>query len=211
MDLYDITRTLHEGIVVWPGDPHLQYRWVSRIAEGARCNISSVYMGVHTGTHIDAPLHLSDFGSDISGVPIHPMMGPVRVLSISNPERIGASDLEALDWFGVERVLFKTRAEGPMECVFDKNYTYLDESASEFLVKLRILLVGTDAPSVDAFDSVDYRSHQILLRGGTVILENAELSEVPDGDYELICLPLKFAGLDGSPVRAVLRKPPKSL
>jgi arylformamidase len=111
-----------------------------------------------------------------------------------------------LDWQNVERVLFKTRSSSRPENTFDGSFVFLDESAAEFLTQKGILLVGTDAPSVDALDSSDLRSHRILLGHGVAILEGARLGNVPPGDYELICIPLKLAGLDGSPVRAILRK-----
>jgi len=204
VEIYDISQTLREGIAVWPGDPEFRHRWITRMQDGESSNVSAVEMGVHTGTHVDAPLHLDDSGGNIAGTPIHHFLGPTRVFSISSRESIGEADLESLDWKGVERVLFKTRLAGLPNQPFEKSYVYLEESAAEFLIKQGILLVGIDAPSVDAFESKNLPSHRILLRHGIVILEGAMLDSVPDGDYELVCLPLKLAGLDGSPVRAVL-------
>jgi arylformamidase len=202
--IYDISRTLQDGIPVWPGDPEFQSSWATLRRDGAFCNVSAFSMGTHTGTHIDAPLHLHDAGDDVANIKFRNLVGPARVFSISSGKCIRSMDLERLDWNGVERVLFKTRSGSPPEKLFESNYAYLDESASEFLVKRGILLVGTDAPSVDSYESSNLPSHQILLNNGTVILEEAELTAVPPGDYELICLPLKLAGLDGSPVRAIL-------
>jgi arylformamidase len=208
MEIYDISGTLQQGIPVWPGDPELRVQWTTRIRDGGSCNIAAVNMGLHTGTHLDAPLHLDDFGSDAAGIPIRSCIGPARVCAVPAKKCIHAADLRALNWRGVERVLFKTRPECLPKAHMDPNYAYLADDASEFLAGLGILLVGTDAPSVDAFDSVSLTSHRILLGRGIAILEEARLEEVLPGDYELICLPLKFAGVDGSPVRAVLLKAP---
>ena len=206
MEIYDISQTLCRGIAVWPGDPEFQHRWILRIRNGDFSNVSAVDIGLHTGTHVDAPFHLDDSGNDIASVPLYHFMGSARVLSINAEKCIRAADLSVLDWKKVERVLFKTRSSMPPERRFDQNFVYLDEDASGFLAEKGILLVGTDAPSVDAFDSVSLPSHRVLLRHGIVILEGAQLESVPPGDYELFCFPLKLAGLDGSPVRAILRK-----
>jgi arylformamidase len=206
MQIYDISQTLSGGIAVWPGDPEFRHRRAMRIADGASSNVSAVDMCVHTGTHIDVPLHLDDAGHDAAAAPLGRFIGPARVFEIPSQKSIRASDLSGLDWAGVERVLFKTRSSSVPEQHMDRNYVCLEEDAAGFLVGKRILLVGTDALSVDAYSSTDLPSHRILLQHGIVILEGARLDHVPPGDYELVCLPLKLAGSDGSPVRAILRK-----
>ena len=206
MQIYDISQTLSGGVAVWPGDPEFRHRRTARIANGASSNVSAVDMCVHTGTHVDAPLHLDDSGCDIADAPLSRCIGPVRIFEIPSRKSIRASDLSGLDWTGVERVLFKTCGSRAPEQPLDGNYACLEEDAAGFLVEKGILLAGTDAPSVDPFSSTDLPSHRILLQHGIVILEGARLEHVPPGDYELVCLPLKLAGSDGSPVRAILRK-----
>ena len=206
MEIYDISRTLCRGIAVWPGDPEFRHRWAMRIREGASSNVSAVDLCVHTGTHVDAPLHLDDSGYDIANAPLDRFIGSARVVAIPAEKSIRASDLSALDWTEVERVLFKTRSSDLPENLFDENYIFLEEDAAAFLAQKGMLLIGTDAPSVDGYANADLPSHRTLLRHGIVIMEGARLRHVPPGDYELICLPLKLAGLDGSPVRAILRK-----
>jgi arylformamidase len=205
MEIFDISQVLREGMAVWPGDPEYRTRRIAAIRDGGSSNVSAVDMGVHTGTHIDAPRHLNDSGIDAAGVPVDRCIGPVRVFSVSVRECIRASDLSALNWRGVNRALFKTRPDIPLDG-FDGRFIYFREDAAELLIQKKVVLVGMDAPSVDAFDSVRLPSHRTLLDHGTVILEGIQLGKVPPGDYELICLPLKLAGLDGSPVRAVLRR-----
>jgi arylformamidase len=204
IEIYDISQTLRKGIAVWPGDQRFHYRWTMRMQDGDSCNVSAATMSTHTGTHIDAPFHVGDSGNDIANVSLRHYMGPARVVSTPVENCLGAKDLEGQDWRGVERVLFKTRASNLPEDRFDRNYVYVAEDAAEFLTRVGILLVGTDAPSIDSFGSKELSSHKILLERGIAILEGVRLESVRPGDYELICLPLKFAGLDGSPVRAVL-------
>ncbi len=191
-------------MAVWPGDPEFRYRPIMQLRNGGESNTSAIDMGVHTGTHVDAPFHLDSSAQDIASLPVRHFMGPARVLSISTTKCIRAADLAEFDWRGVQRVLFKTCTGNLPERPFDRRFVYIEEDAAEFIAELGILLVGTDAPSVDAFESKDLPSHRRLLHQGIVILEGARLENVPPGDYELICLPLKLAGLDGSPVRAVL-------
>jgi arylformamidase len=206
VEIFDISQTMREGMAVWPGDQKYRLHWTMRIQDGDPCNVSALTMSTHTGTHLDAPYHFDDAGADIGGVALSHYLGPVRVVAPDVDGSIGAAELELLDWHRVERVLFKTRASTLPEGQFDRNYVYLREDGAEFLGKRGLLLVGTDAPSIDAFESKNLASHKVLLKHGVAILEGARLGRVPPGDYELVCLPLKLGGLDGSPVRAILRK-----
>jgi len=206
VEVHDISQTLREGIAAWPGDPEFRVRWIQRTQDGKDSNVSAIDLSTHTGTHVDAPLHLADSAIDIAHIPVQRFIGPARVFSIPGAECIRAADLSILDWRGVERALFKTRGSRFSDTVFDRTFAYFDSDAAEFLAKQRILLVGTDAPSVDAFGSTSLPSHRVLLAHEIVILEGARLDDVQPGDYELVCLPLKLAGLDGSPVRAILWK-----
>jgi len=204
VEIFDISQTLEEGIAVWPGDPEFRRNPVLRIDEGESSNVSAIHFGTHTGTHIDAPLHVDSTGQDAAGISLHRCIGPARVLSIPAEKCIRAADLVSLAWRGVERVLFRTKTGGLPESSFGRYFVYLDEDAAEFIAEHGILLVGTDAPSVDSFDSIELHSHKALLRNGIVVVENLRLGNVPPGDYSLVCLPLKIAGADGSPARAIL-------
>jgi arylformamidase len=206
LEIFDISRTICEGMAVWPGDPEFECSWPLLKRRGDSCNVSSLRMGTHTGTHVDAPFHVDDSGIDAASLPFRKLIGPARVYSISGVECIQVSHLKQLDWRGVQRVLFKTRSDSNHHDSFEPNYVYLEKEASEFLANCGMLLVGIDAPSVDAIESEDLPSHKILLDHGIIILEEAQLSAVVPGDYELICLPLKLAGCDGAPVRAILIK-----
>lgn len=203
--IYDISQTLRPGIAVWPGDQKFLRRWTMEMRKGCSCNVSSVTMSVHTGAHVDAPYHFDDSGPGVAQVGLEPYLGRARVVAVEARKSITAADLEPIDWRGVERVLFKTPASAWPEDLFRKDYTSLAEDGAGFLGQLGLRLVGTDAPSIDAFESKDLCSHRALLRHGVAVLEGIRLAGVPPGDYELICLPLKLEGLDGSPVRAILR------
>ncbi len=206
MEIYDISRTIRKGMPVWPGDQRFLHRPTMRISAGDPCNVNAVTMSIHTGTHVDAPYHFDDSGSDIVGVPLRNCIGPARVIELPVEPAISSADLSPLEWLGVERVLVKTRAGESAADGFERDFVYFSAEAAEFLGSLNVLLIGTDAPSVDAFVSKTMPVHRILLKHNVTILEDICLAGVPPGDYELICLPLKFAGLDGSPVRAILRR-----
>jgi arylformamidase len=205
VEYYDITRTIQDGMAVWPGDPEVRLYQVSRIKDGRSSNVSAIHMGTHTGTHLDAPYHLDDTGGDIAGMSMNILIGPARVFSIDVNERITVEDLVTLDWRDIQRVLFKTRSTAYSGDAFDSGFVYLEADAAAFIADRGILLVGTDAPSVDPLNSLALPSHRALLDRDIAILEGVRLEKVPPGDYELICLPLKLAGVDGSPVRAILR------
>jgi arylformamidase len=204
MEIFDISQTLVEGIAVWPGDPEFIRRSVQKIAEGALSNVSEIRLGTHTGTHLDAPFHLDDSGKDVTGIGLRSLVGPARVVRFSGERSIQAVDLYPLDWRGVERILFHTRSGSKPENVFDPDFIYFSKDAAEFLAGKGILLVGTDAPSVDALNSPDLPAHKTLFGAGITILESARLDDLSPGDYNLVCLPLKLAGADGSPARAIL-------
>ena len=210
MEIYDITQTLREGIAVWPGDEVYSLRWNMRLHDGDSCNVSSLRMSTHTGTHLDAPFHFDDSGADIATVDLSSCLGPARVVEMGVATCIRAEDLSALDWSGVERVLFRTSAGDLPEGTWHGGFVHLTEEAAELLGSKGLRLVGIDTPSVDRADSRELPVHKALLRCGITILEGARLAGVAPGDYELICLPLKIAGGDGSPVRAILRRQQRS-
>jgi len=205
MEIYDISPEVREDIAVWPGDKKFRCQWTMQIRKGDSCNVSAVTMSTHTGSHVDAPYHFDENGQDVASVPLAHYLGPARVVELAGDGPITERHLAILDWSNVERVLFKTRASNIQEDRFDREFVCLSEGAASFLGERKLLLVGTDAPSVDAFNSKTLTVHKILLRHGIAILEGIRLAHVPAGDYELIALPLRLAGLDGSPVRAVLR------
>lgn len=206
MKIYDISHTMKPGMAVWPGDAALRMDQKTRLADGDLANVAVLSMSGHTGTHMDAPLHYLDGGKSIDAVELERFVGPARLVTVrSKTSLVSAEELEPCLGDGPQRLLIRCNA--PMELDrFREDYVSLSVPAAERLVSAGVRLVGIDSPSVDPFNASVLRAHQVLGRAGVIIVENLRLEGVPDGGYELIALPLKLAGGDGSPVRAVLRE-----
>ena len=206
--IYDISVTVRTGGLTYPGNPPTSITSQQAIAQGAGANVSRIDMGSHTGTHVDAPKHFFDDGAGVDSLPLDVLIGTARLFAFSDSvTSIGEAELRGQNLTGVTRALFKTRnsawlASGSTE--FHNDYTYVAPDGAAYLASLGVLLVGVDYLSVEQFHSGHHRTHRTLLERGIVIVEGLQLSEPPAGDYELCCLPVKFAGLDGAPARAVL-------
>jgi arylformamidase len=208
MAIYDVTVPIRAGMPIYEGDPGLSIEAWSAMSKGDSANVSFLHFGAHTGTHVDAPAHFIEGGNKIDSLPLDILIGPARVVRV--PDALVEIDPEFLngcDLTGVTRVLFHTRNSSFWNEGFRKDFTHVMPEAAELLVQHGIKLVGNDYLSVEKFRSGHHRTHLTLLRNGVVIVEGLNLSEVPAGDYELICLPLKIAGGagDGAPARVVLR------
>jgi arylformamidase len=204
--IHDISRPIREGIPVWPGDTPFEFGFVARIAEGASVNVGRIRMSVHTGAHVDAPLHFDDAGADAASVPLAPYLGPCVVADVRPAERgILPEHLPAgLDGAArrTRRVLLRSYARRPKG--FDEHMAHATVELADWLAERGVLLLGVDSDSMDAFESKDLPAHRRLAREGIAILEGIDLSGVEPGEYELVALPLRIEGADGSPVRAVL-------
>lgn len=205
---WDISEPIEESTATFPGDTPFSREWVARMEDGASCNVSTIRMSVHVGTHCDAPLHFDVDGDDVASVGLEPYMGRCRVVEVQGegaPSQIPASALtdELLD--GVERILFRTQAQHDHQR-FDASFTAVGPDAATRLAAAGVRLVGIDTPSMDHATCKDLHGHNVLYRAGIAILENIDLSNVPVGEYELIALPLRIRGSDSSPVRAILRE-----
>ena len=207
MRIYDISVPVDNRIPVWPGDPPVDLRRVSSIAEGDNANVSTLAAGVHVGTHVDAPLHFLDGQAAVEDMPLEAMIGPAFVADLRKAQVI---DAEALAKAGLpprtRRVLFRTRNSDfwkDRDQGFRRDFVAVDASGAEWLIRRKIRLVGVDYLSVAPFGN-SRPTHEILLRGGMVVLEGVDLTGVPAGRYDLVCLPIKLVGSDGAPARAVL-------
>jgi arylformamidase len=204
--IYDVTVPLSTEVPTYPGDPPFEVTFTHRIADGQPYNVSRITMGVHTGTHVDAPYHFLADGPTVEQLPLEILLGKCRVVEIRVREKIQRSDLEALGLRDDLRVLLKTRMSGQLQKrAFQEDFVYLTEDAATYLAQVGIKLVGIDYLSIEKFGSTDYPAHHALLGAGVVIVEGLDLSEVEAGEYDMTCLPLRIVGLDGSPARVILR------
>lgn len=202
--LYDLSPTIRPGFPVWPGDTAFASRLTWAMAEGSTVNVSALTTTPHLGSHADAPFHTEERGESIAEMPLERYLGPCRVVKVPPQPLIEPRHLDGIDLANPARILFKSESVRDRK-VFPERFTALSPEAAALLAERGVQLVGMDTPSVDPFDSKTLDAHHALVRGGVAILEGLILDGVPEGVYELIALPLKLAGLDASPVRAVLR------
>jgi arylformamidase len=209
MQTYDISLTISPSLPVWPGDPKIEFDRISDIGKGDLANVTRMNMGVHTGTHVDAPFHfLGDKTPTIEKLSMKILTGRAYVLHL--PDEVDAISRKVLEAMEVpprtRRLLFRTRNSkiwAEPSHSFNKDYVAVTADGAEFLVEHGVKLVGVDYLSVAPFDKPQ-PTHEILLKSGVVIVEGLDLSEVSQGRYTLYCLPLKLAGCDGAPARAIL-------
>lgn len=206
--IHDITLSISPEMPVWPGDPAVELKQVSFISQGANANVSHLSLGVHTGTHVDAPHHFLDDHQTVESLALDVLTGPCYVLQLPDDvEAITADVLERTPLpTGVTRLLFGTSnskwwAAG--EKTFQTGFVAITEDGADWLVARGIQLVGVDYLSVAPWKH-SRPTHESLLRAGVIIVEGLNLSQVPRGFYDLYCLPLKIAGSDGAPARAIL-------
>jgi arylformamidase len=187
----DISTPLASGLPVWPGDPAVRIERVLSLDRGDDCNLSSMEMTVHAGTHIDAPLHFLSGARSMDDFDFDAAVGPARVIAIRGPEELSAISFER-----GERILFKTR---------DSGLVHIPPEAARHLAESGVRLVGIDRLSVGTPGEEGHETHRILLGAGVWILEGLDLTAAAPGRYDLFCLPLRIAGAEGAPARAILR------
>jgi arylformamidase len=204
--VFDISVPVMNGGVVYPGNPEIHIEPQQDMARGGSSNVSLLSLGSHTGTHVDAPLHMIPEGGGVDSIPIDALVGPALLVAFDDDVMaITEAYLRSQPIAGQERVLLKTRnSRFIRERDFHRDYTYLAPDGAEYLVSLGVRLVGIDYLSIEQFHSGHHRTHKTLLSRGVVIVEGLDLSEPPPGIYELYCLPILLAGIDGAPARAVL-------
>lgn len=207
--LWDISPPVHPGSPVFPGDVAFRLEWGWTMGPGCPVNVSTLTLSPHTGAHADAPLHYDEAGAPVGELALEPFLGPCRVVHaigcrpLVRWEHVAHACAGALP----QRVLVRTYERMPVER-WDPQLAGLDPALVERLADLGVRLVGIDTASIDPADSKTLASHQVIRRRGLRVLENLVLDDVPEGDYELIALPLKLTTADASPVRAVLRALP---
>jgi arylformamidase len=203
----DISVPLYTDMVHWPDNPPVQVERVMDLNRGDVATVSKLSMGMHSGTHMDAPAHFLKGGASIDTMPIEATIGRARVIEIQDAESIKPQELEQHDIRMGERILFKTKNSlcAWQSASFVQDFVYISHEAAQYLAQVRIQTVGVDYLSVGGFIKDGPETHHALLGAGIWIIEGLNLSQVQSGTYELVCLPLKMLGCEGAPARAVLR------
>ena len=201
--ILDISQPLGERTAVWPGDQPCRITWTMARTAGAAVNVAALTMSAHTGTHTDGPFHCDDVGARPASLGLEAFIGPAAVVDARGRRALDTDVIEHVDLAVAERLLFRTR-ERTDTTTFPHIFAPLTPALARRLVEAGVKLVGTDAPSVDPFDSKTMDVHRILGDHGIAIVENLVLDAVTPGRYTLIALPLKLVEADSSPVRAVL-------
>jgi arylformamidase len=202
MKVYDISVPIHPDMIIYEGNPGMALERVDSIEDGASANVSRLELGVHTGTHVDAPLHFLPDGAGSESVDLEPLIGPAVVMDATSVER----DLDEQALAGLQipdatqRVLLKTSNGRLWDAgAFTHNFVRLTGSGARYLIGKGVRVVGIDFLSIG-----DGEAHRELLGAGVIPIEGLDLRQVEPGEYELACLPLKLEGSDGAPARAVL-------
>lgn len=206
--IWDISAPVYVGSPVFPGDTPYQQQWGATIGPGCPVNVASITLSPHVGTHGDAPLHYDPEGQTAGELDLTPYIGPCRVIHAIQPPSGGLISLEHLRHALTDlppRVLVRTYERMPVS-QWDSQLSAYHPDTVRALADLGVLLIGIDSTSIDPADSKTLDSHQVIRQRGLRVLENLVLDEVPEGDYELIALPLKLMSADASPIRAVLRR-----
>ncbi|MEE8412060.1 MAG: cyclase family protein [Acidobacteriota bacterium] len=205
MRLYDITPVVSERLAVWPGDTPASREVLLDIEAGDNLTLSTLRATVHLGAHADAPNHYGGGAAAIDACPLEPYLGRCRVIDVAVERGQRIPPRAVPHPVSAPRVLLKTGTYPDPEN-FNEDFAALSVELVDRLHEEGVILIGIDGPSVDLFDSKDLPAHQAFLCHDMAILEGLVLRDVPAGEYELIALPLKLAGFDASPVRAVLRE-----
>lgn len=203
----DVSVTVRNGMPHWPDNPPIVMERVLDLGRGDAANVSRLAMGVHTGTHMDAPVHFIHGGPGADEMPLTATMGEARVIEIEHPREITAGELARHELTEGERILFRTSNSPRLwqATSFAEDFVYISEQAAKHLAEARVRTVGVDYLSVGGYHINGALIHHILLEAGIWIIEGLDLSPVTGGRYEMICLPVKLHGSDGAPARTILR------
>jgi arylformamidase len=195
-------------MVHWPGDPPFHIERAHDQEKGDAATVSQMTLGVHTGTHMDAPLHFIRNGRTIDEMPLDATVGRARVVQIDDPKSIKREELLAQAISAGERILFKTAnsAKAWSSDKFEEDFVFIAQDAARYLAERGVLCVGVDYLSVGGFHEDGPETHHALLEAGVWIIEGLDLKAIEPGEYDMACLPLKLIGAEGAPARAILRR-----
>ncbi|WP_127533364.1 cyclase family protein [Paenibacillus kobensis] len=203
--IYDISMTVHEGMQVWGNSPGKQpiVQNVSSFDDGGVYE-SQLTLNVHTGTHVDAPLHMLEDGATIESIGLEELVGQARVLDLTHVEdSVSKADLEKYGIQKGEWILLKTRNSLNESMTFDDHFVYVNEEAARYLIECGVRGIGVDGLGIERSQE-GYPTHRQLFRNNIVIVEGLRLKAVQPGNYFLVVAPLKLTGVEAAPARAVL-------
>jgi arylformamidase len=209
--IWDISRSLMNDLAPWPGDTPFQFHLAARLGENAVVNVGAITMSVHNGSHADARFHFEKDGETIDQIDLQTYCGPATVVDLTGQFAGGDEELVTVDHLKAaahqleqtSRLLLKT-GMWPNNSVFPTNIPVIATGVADWLQSLKVKLIALDLPSVDRIDAKVLKNHHALARCGINIIESLDLSGVEPGVYNLAALPLKIAGGDAAPVRAIL-------
>jgi arylformamidase len=207
MKIYDISLSVHPDLPVWPDSQHVHIQRVFDQEKGDTATVSTVTLGIHTGTHLDAPLHFVRDGDAMESLELASLCGPALVYHARDADLLTADLFATLNIpSGTERLLIRTRNSDLWKhrnAEFRRDYVAVSADGAQWLVDHKIKVIGVDYLSVAPFNDL-ITPHEILLKAGIIPLEGLDLSQVDSGPYILYCLPLKLVGVEGAPARAIL-------
>jgi arylformamidase len=206
----DATATLDPATTpVYEGNAPLKFDFLKDMRRGDPLTLSTLSLGAHSGTHVDAPQHFVADGAAVDQIALDALVGPARVVQIADSvQAIDAAELNRHHWRGAPRLLFRTRSterRWMSSPVFHHDFAYIAPDAAQLIADAGVKLVGIDYISAEQFGAPAPQTHRILLGRGLPIVEGLDLSDAPAGDYDLVVLPLKVRGHEGAPARAILR------
>ena len=204
----DVTLTLKLNMVHWPTDPPVSIERVRDMNKGDTVNLSKITMGVHSGTHVDAPVHFIKGAKGVNQLSLDSLIGPARVIKITARDTIKEKELFGYGIKKGQRILLRTRNSINKilyKDTFSEDFVYMEEGAAEFLVSRGIRALGVDYLSVGGYKKNGPNVHRILLGAGVPIIEGLDLSRALPGNYYMICLPMKILDSDGAPARVLLK------
>ena len=204
--MHDISIPFDAGTPEWPGDTPFSCGWAWEMTTGASVNVSRIVTSPHVGTHADAPLHVRSGGAGANHLPLHPFLGPARVVDVSHLDgTITLADLQRAGYtVETTRLLLQT-GRTVATGAFPERWPTLHADAARSLARAGLMLLGVDCPSVDDRESRTLAVHHVLFDGGAYVLENLDLRGIAQGDWELLALPMAMGVVDAAPVRALLR------
>ncbi len=205
--IYDISISLGKESIDYPGDTPFSIEQTSTIQDGGTCDLSTLVLSAHSGTHIDTPAHFIAGARTLDSYSLEEYILPARVVNITNKVAIEPDELEKLDIEPDVGLLFQTDNSASGRCtngIFSEDYVYLTPEAADYCIEKRTRLVGIDYISIEKYGDKDHPAHRKLMGNDVLILEGINLQRVPPGNYTLLCFPLKIAGAEASPVRALL-------